>query len=149
MQLIDLQEAVNFINESFKNTTGWARKRSGDKRTERKHQYSEQKVWWIRFCYRQEQYYCQNCLLLHGLEEESKENTDQRVTDALRESMGETISIKDIDRTHRLPEKKPNEIKYSTVKFVRYNTRDLKVTYATITSQDESYEAQVTNFFIS
>ena len=30
-------------------------------------------------------------------EEESKKNTNQRVTDVIRKSMGETISIQDID----------------------------------------------------
>ena len=46
---------------------------------------------------RQEQYSRRNCLLLHGIEEESNENTDQSVTEVLCESMGETISIQDID----------------------------------------------------
>ena len=34
------------------------------------------------------------------------ENTVQRVIEVLNESMGETISIQDIDQTHRLPGKK-------------------------------------------
>ena len=42
---------------------------------------------------RQEQYSRRNCLLLHGLEEKSNENTDQRVTDVLSQSMGDTIYI--------------------------------------------------------
>ena len=75
---------------------------------------------------RQEQYYFRNCVLLHGLEEESNENTDQRVIDVLRESKGETVSIQDVDRTHRLSEKKPNgKWRPVIVKFVRYNTRTL------------------------
>ena len=57
---------------------------------------------------RQEKYSCQNCLLLHGLEEEFDENTNQCVIDVLSKSMGETISIQDIDRTHRLPGKTSN-----------------------------------------
>ena len=40
--------------------------------------------------------------------------------------MGETISIQDIDRTHRLPVKKPKrKSKPVIVKFARYNTRNL------------------------
>ena len=63
---------------------------------------------------------------MHGIEEESNENTDQRVIEVLCESMGETISIQDIDRTHRLPGKKPNgKSRPVIVKFVRYNTKDL------------------------
>ena len=75
---------------------------------------------------RQEQYSCQNCLLLHDIEEKSKDDTNQCVTDVLSESMGETISIEDIDRTHRLLGKKPNE-KWRPlfVKFVCYNTSNL------------------------
>ena len=63
---------------------------------------------------RQEQYSRRNCLLLHVIEEESNESTDQRVIVVLCESMGETISIQDIDQTHRLPAKKvKQEIKVS------------------------------------
>ena len=47
-------------------------------------------------------------MLLHGIEEESNENTDQHVIDVLSEFMGETISIQDIGQTHRLLGKKPN-----------------------------------------
>ena len=63
---------------------------------------------------------------MHGIEEESNENTDQCVIDVLNESMDETISIQDIDQTHRLPGKKPNgKSRPVIVKFVRYNTRNL------------------------
>ena len=65
-------------------------------------------------------------LLLHGIEKESHENTYQRVIEMLCESMGETISIEDIERTHRLPGKKPNgKSRPVIVKFVRYSTRNL------------------------
>ena len=63
---------------------------------------------------------------MHGIEEESNENTDQRVIEVLCESMGETISIQDIDRTHRLPRKKPEEKSRPVIVMcVRYNTRNL------------------------
>ena len=59
-------------------------------------------------------------------EEESNKNTNQHVTDVLSESMGETISIQDIDWTHRLLGKKPNgKSRPVIVKFVRYNTRNI------------------------
>ena len=75
---------------------------------------------------RQEQYSRRNCLLLHGIEEESNENTDQCVIEVLCKTMGETISIQDIDWTHRLPGKKPNgKSRPVIVKFVHYNTRNL------------------------
>ena len=63
---------------------------------------------------------------MHGLEEESNGNTNQRVLDVLSQSMGETIYIQDIDQTHRLPRKTPGEKSRPViVKFLRYNTRDL------------------------
>ena len=63
---------------------------------------------------------------IHGPEEKSNINTDQREINVLRQSMGETISIRDIDRIHRLPGKKPNGRSRPVIlKFVRYNTRDL------------------------
>ena len=63
---------------------------------------------------------------MHGLEEESNENTKQRVLDVLSQSVGETIYIQDIDGTHRLPRKTPGEKSRPViVKFLRYNTRGL------------------------
>ena len=63
---------------------------------------------------------------MHGLEEESNENTNQRAIDVLSKYMGETISIQDIERIQRLPGKKPNrKSRPVMVKFVRYKTRDL------------------------
>ena len=63
---------------------------------------------------------------MHGLEEESNGNTNQRVLDVLSQSMGETIYIQDIDQTRRLPRKTPGEKSRPViVKFLRYNTRDL------------------------
>ena len=74
----------------------------------------------------QKQYSRRNCLILHGLEEESNANTNQRVLDVLSQSMGETIYIQDIDQTHGLPRKTPGEKSRPViVKFLRYNTRDL------------------------
>ena len=63
---------------------------------------------------------------MHGIEEESNENTDQRVIEVLSKSMGETISVQAIDQTHRLPGKKTNgKSRPVTVKFVCYSTRSL------------------------
>ena len=54
------------------------------------------------------------------------ENTDQHVIEVLGESVDETISIQDIDQTHRLPGKKPNgKSRPIIVEFVRCNTRNL------------------------
>ena len=59
------------------------------------------------FIDRQKQYSCEYWLLLHGLEEESNENTNQRVTNVLSKPVGEIISIQEVDRTHRYLRKNP------------------------------------------
>ena len=41
---------------------------------------------------RQEQYSGRNCLLIHGLLESKNENTDELVTDTIKEKMGEEIA---------------------------------------------------------
>ena len=76
--LKDLQDSVSFLNEKFQEYN-----RAGEKKSRRLN-------------------------LLNGLEEESDENTDQRVICVLSEFMGETISSKDIYETYKLPGKTPN-----------------------------------------
>ena len=76
---------------------------------------------------RQEKYSRRNCLLVHGIMEETVEDTDEKIMNTLQQSMDETITPEDIDRSHRLGNSKslknakPCPI---TVKFVRYNTRN-------------------------
>ena len=88
-QLTDLEESVKFINEKFQEYE--------QDRPEKEREIKELKENISTLSKR-----------LDDLEEESNKNTDQRVIDVLSESMGETISIQDIDQTHRLPRKKPN-----------------------------------------
>ena len=78
MHLKDLQDSVSLLNEKFQEYN-----RAGEKKSRRLN-------------------------LLNGLEEESDENTDQRVIYVLSEFMSETISSKDIYETYKLPGKKPN-----------------------------------------
>ena len=127
-QLTDLQESVKSINEKFQEYEQDRREKEREIKelkenisTLNKSSDSLDSV-----IDRQKQYSCRNCFLLHGIEEESNENTDQCVIEVLCESMGETISIQDIDRTNRLPGKKPNgQSRPVIVKCVRYNTRNL------------------------
>lgn len=52
---------------------------------------------------RQEQYSRRNCLLLHGIPERQGEDTDTLVLDEARKILGrEDMTIKDIDRSHRV-----------------------------------------------
>ena len=77
---------------------------------------------------RRKQYPRQYCLLLHGLEEESNRNTDQRVIDVSNESMGEPIRylFKILRKSSDSLEKKWNgKSRPVTVTFILYNTRYL------------------------
>ena len=74
---------------------------------------------------RQEQYSRRNCLLIHGIDEENQENTDEVVINALKQEMDEEITHLDIDRSHclgnqKLEKSKPQPI---IIKFSRYNVR--------------------------
>ena len=50
----------------------------------------------------QEQYSRRNCLLIHGIDEENQENTDEVVIHILKKEIDEEIAHLDIDRSHRL-----------------------------------------------
>ena len=74
---------------------------------------------------RQEQNSRRNCLLVHGIVEETIEDTDEKIINTLQQSMDETLKPEDIDWSHRLA--KPKSSKNAKprpliVKFVRYNT---------------------------
>ena len=75
---------------------------------------------------RQEQYSRRNCLLVHGVEENNNEDTDQEIINIVKNDLGEEITIHDIDRTHRLGKRKldNNVPRPIIVKFTRYNVRN-------------------------
>ena len=107
-QFTDLQESFNFINNKFLEyeQDRWEKEREKKELKEKISTLSKRLDDLDSVIDRQEQYSCQNCLVLYGIEEESNENTDKRVIEVLCESTGATISIQDIDWTYRLPEKK-------------------------------------------
>ena len=49
-----------------------------------------------------EQFTRRNCLLLHGIKEEPKENTDDVVIKSLSENLDTELDKEDLDRTHRV-----------------------------------------------
>ena len=75
---------------------------------------------------RQEQYSRRNCLLLHGIAEGERENTDELVSETLNEKMHIDLTPSDLDGTHRIGQKKASSKKPRAVitKFVSYNTRN-------------------------
>ena len=54
----------------------------------------------------EEQYSRRNCLRLFGCPEENKENTDTIVLEVVRETLQIELSIEDIERSHRVGQKK-------------------------------------------
>ena len=71
----------------------------------------------------QEQYSRRNCILVHGLEENKDEITDDLVASSIKDKIDIDLSVNDIDRSHQIG--KPNQRKKRTiiVKCVRYNDR--------------------------
>ena len=73
---------------------------------------------------RQEQYSRRNCLLIHGLPESKKVNTDELVIHTIKEKIGEEIKKDEIDKSHRLGALKNNgKSRPIIIKFARCNTR--------------------------
>ena len=107
-QLTCRPESVNFINKKFQEYKQHKREKECEirKLKENINTLSKRLNDPDSVIDRQEQYSCQNCLLLVGLEEKPNGNTNQCVIDVLSESMGETISIQDIDQTYTPPEKR-------------------------------------------
>ena len=71
----------------------------------------------------QRQYSRRNCLLIHGVEENSNEDTDKLVLD--KNDLEINLTEVAIDRTHRIgdPKKKKKKAQPIIVKFVRYYDR--------------------------
>ena len=74
---------------------------------------------------RQEQHSRRNCLLIHSIDEENQENTDEVVIIVLKQEMDEEITHLDIDRSHCLGNQKLEKSKLQPIiiKFSRYNVR--------------------------
>ena len=74
---------------------------------------------------RQEQYSRRNCILLHGIAEGERENPDNLVLETLNRKLHIDLTLSDLDRTHRIGQKKASSNKQRAVitKFVSYNTR--------------------------
>ena len=75
---------------------------------------------------RQEQYSRHNCLLLHGIAESERENTDNLVLETSDKKMHIDLIPSDLDRTHHHTGQKKasnNKPRAVIIKFVSFNTR--------------------------
>ena len=79
---------------------------------------------------RQVQYSRHNCVLLHGILEGQRENTDDLVLETLNEKMHVDLTFSDLDRSHRIGQKKAssNKARAVIIKFLSCNT--IKTTFS-------------------
>ena len=73
-----------------------------------------------------EQYSGKNCLLIHGVQENENENTNDVVLKTMSEELDIDIKENDLDRTHRIGNRNRKDGKPLAiiVKFTRYATRN-------------------------
>ena len=69
---------------------------------------------------RQEQYSRRNCFLIHGIVEETVQDTDEKIINTRQQSMGETIKSQGIDRSHRLGKPKSSKNAKSRPMIVKF-----------------------------
>ena len=79
-----------------------------------------------------EQYSRRNCLLVHGVEEQEQENTDDIVLNVIKEHLDIELSVKDFDRSHRIG-KSNSKSKRRPIRAIFNNKKRLKGTGISIT----------------
>ena len=124
-----MNKAINFINEKFEDFEKSLKKKDEEiKILETENNYLNKRLGEMDAVVdRQEQYSRRNFLLVHRIVEETLEDTDEKIMNTLQQSMDETITPEDIDRSHRLGNSKSSKNtkpRPIIVKFVRYNTRN-------------------------
>ena len=154
-QLNDMNKAINLINEKFEDFEKALKEKDEEiKLLEKENNYLNKGLDKMDGVVdREEQYSRINCLLVHGIVDETVEDKEQNIIYTLQQSMNETIQPEDIDRSHKLG--KPNSSKNVKprpiiVKFVRYNTcnriyRNKKNLKGTGISVTESLTAKTIN----
>ena len=124
-QLMEVNGAIKFINENFEEFEADRKKKEQEiaelKSTINSLNVRLDKADRALDC--QEQYSRRNCFLIHGIDEENQENADEVVINVLKKEMDEEITHQDIDRSHRLGNRKlgKNKPQPIIIKFLRYN----------------------------
>ena len=122
-----MNDAIKFINEKFEEFEAEKREKEREieelKGTINSLNVQLDKVY--RALDRQEQCSRRNFLLIHDIDEENQENTNEVVINVLKKEMDEEITHLDIDRSHRLGNRKLDKSKPRPIiiKFSRYNVR--------------------------
>ena len=124
-----MNKAINFVNEKFEEfEKDLKKKEEAIKLLKKEYSYLNKRLDEMDAVVdRQEKYSRRNCLLVHGIVEETVENTDEKILNTLQQSMDETIKPEDIDRSHRLGKSKSSKNakpRSMIVKFMRYIIRN-------------------------
>ena len=118
----EVNESIKFINEKFEKMEA-ERKEKERQISELKNEvkYLNQKVEPMDMSLdHHEQYSRRNCLLIHDVKENEKENTDEVVIEFFEKEMKEKLSANDIDRSHRLEKKNGSRPRPIIIKFTRH-----------------------------
>ena len=112
-QLTDLAKGVDFITQKFDEYEKDRREKDAITATlQNELKSASMKVEDLeKKMERQEQYSRRNCILIHVLKEEKNKSTDDRVLKLFREELNEDILLVDLDRTHRIREKRDSSSK--------------------------------------
>ena len=123
-QLEDVSESIKFINEKFEEyEADLKQKEKGITEVKEEMTSLKEKLFQVhKTLDRHEQYSRRNHLLVHR-GEEKKKNTDQEIINTVKNDLEEEITIHDIDRTHRLGKRKPdnNVPRPINVNFTKYS----------------------------
>ena len=123
--LVDLSKSVKFITDKFDEYEKEREEKNEiiKKLNEKVSALTEKSKVLEESIDQQRQYSRRNCLLIHGVEENSNEDTDKLVLD--KNDLEINLTEVAIDRTHRIgdPKKKKKKAQPVIVKFVRYYDR--------------------------
>ena len=127
-QLIDLTKSVKYISEQFDEyEKDRKEKEEIIKILEGKvNNLTETVAKLVKEADNHEQYSRRNCLLVHGLPENTLENTDDLAFTMFKNEMDIEMFSDDIGRSHRIGKQKddPNKVRPAIDKLTRYNDRN-------------------------
>ena len=98
----EVNESIKFIDEKFEEMEA-DRKEKERQTSELKNEVktlNEKVETMDNSLDRHEQYSRRNCLLIHGVKENEKEDSDEVVIEIFEKEMQENVSANDIDRSH-------------------------------------------------
>ena len=121
----EINESVKFINEKFKEMEA-DRKEEQSLEIKIEVKALDEKVELIdRSLNCHEHYSRRNCLLIHGVKDNRKEDTDEVAIEIIEKEMQEKVSVNEIDRSHQLGKKiTGRRLQPIIIKFVGYNVRN-------------------------